>query len=280
MMSATASSFPKFCRNTWLITRFELFRLFGSPRGWFALAAFAVIWFLILRYPIFEASSALQQADTQAMLSRVFGMIGMYKLMAWPLPELIVYWLISLVLLPLAVVITSADQTCSDRSRGTLRFLTLRTSRDTIFFGRFLGQWLVQGLLIVISLVATLGLAVWRQHSLSLPALEAALIMALNLVIVLAPFTALMALCSVLVRSSKLAVCLAIVGGGVLVGLISWAGWYFPDVLRLLQYMPGAQVPALLSNQGWSTFKEVTLPLVQTVVLLALGRMALQGKSL
>jgi ABC-type transport system involved in multi-copper enzyme maturation permease subunit len=214
------------------------------------------------------------------MLSRVFGMIGMYKLMAWPLPELIVYWLISLVLLPLAVVITSADQTCSDRSRGTLRFLTLRTSRDTIFFGRFLGQWLVQGLLIVISLVATLGLAVWRQHSLSLPALEAALIMALNLVIVLAPFTALMALCSVLVRSSKLAVCLAIVGGGVLVGLISWAGWYFPDVLRLLQYMPGAQVPALLSNQGWSTFKEVTLPLVQTVVLLVLGRMALQGKSL
>ncbi|RVU40102.1 hypothetical protein EOE67_07570 [Rheinheimera riviphila] len=279
-MSVTAFSLPKFCRNTWLITRFELFRLFGSPRGWFALAAFAVIWFLILRYPIFEASAALQQADTQAMLSRVFGMIGMYKLMAWPLPELIVYWLISLVLLPLAVVITSADQTSSDRSRGTLRFLTLRTSRDSIFFGRFLGQWLVQGLLIIISLVATLGMAAWRQHSLSLAALEAALIMGLNLFIVLAPFTALMALCSVLVRSSKLAVCLAIVGGGVLIGLISWAGWYFPDVLRLLQYMPGAQVPALLSNQGWSTFKEVTLPLVQTVVLLAVGRIALQGKSL
>jgi len=279
-MSVTAFSFPKFCRNTWLITRFELFRLFGSPRGWFALATFAVIWFFILRYPIFEASSALQQEDTQAMLARVFGMVGMHQLLAWPLPELIVYWLISLMLLPLAVVVASADQTSSDRSRGTLRFLTLRTSRDTIFFGRFFGQWLVQGLLIVISLIATLGLSVWSRHSLSLAALEAALIMALNLLIVLAPFTALMALCSVLVRSSKLAVCLAIVGGGVLVGLISWAGWYFPDVLRLLQFMPGAQVPALLSHQGWSTFKEVTLPLVQTVVLLALGRLALQGKSL
>jgi ABC-type transport system involved in multi-copper enzyme maturation permease subunit len=279
-MSATAFSFPKFCRNTWLIARFEIFRLFGSPRGWFALAAFAVIWFFILRYPIFEATTALQQADTQAMLSRVFGMIGLYKLMAWPLPELIAYWLISLALLPLAVVVTSADQTSSDRSRGTLRFLTLRTSRDSIFFGRFLGQWLVQGLLIVLSLVATLGMAVWRQHSLSLAALESALIMGLNLMIVLAPFTALMALCSVLVRSSKLAVCLAIVGGGLLVGLISWAGWYFPDVLHLLQYAPGAQLPALLASQGWSTFKEVTLPLTQTVVLLALGRMALQGKSL
>lgn len=279
-MTATASSFTNFYRNTWLIARFEIFRLFGSPRGWFVLAAFAVIWFFILRYPIFEASSALQQADTQLMLSRVFGMIGLYKLMAWPLPELIAYWLISLLLLPLIVVVASADQTSSDRSRGTLRFLTLRTSRDSIFFGRFLGQWLVQVLLIVISLLATLGMALWRQHSLSLAALEAAFIMGLNLVIVLAPFTALMALCSVLVRSGRLAICLAIVGGGVLIGLISWAGWYFPDVLRLLQYIPGAQLPALLANQGWATLQEAILPLIQTLVLLALGRMALQGKSL
>ena len=279
-MSASAFSVSKLCRNTWLIARFEIFRLFGSPRGWFALTAFAVIWFFILRYPIFEASSALQQADTQLMLSRVFGMIGLYKLMAWPLPELIAYWLISLVLLPLAVVVASADQTSSDRSRGTLRFLSLRTSRDSIFFGRFLGQWLVQILLICISLLATLGMAVWRQHSLSLAALEAALIIGLNLMIVLAPFTALMALCSVLVRSSRLAICLAIVGGGALIGVISWAGWYFPDVLRLLQYLPGAQLPALLANQGWATLQEAMLPLIQTLVLLTLGRIALQGKSL
>lgn len=279
-MPVTAFSLPKFCRNTWLIAHFEIVRLFGSPRGWFALAAFAVIWFFILRYPIFEASSALQQADTQLMLSRIFGMIGLYKLMAWPLPELIAYWLISLLLLPLAVVVASADQTSSDRSRGTLRFLTLRTSRDSIFFGRFLGQWLVQILLICISLLATLGMALWRQHSLSLAALEAALIIGINLVIVLAPFTALMALCSVLVRSSRLAICLAIVGGGVLIGLISWAGWYFPDVLRLLQYAPGAQLPALLANQGWATLQQAMLPLIQTLVLLTLGRIALQGKSL
>jgi ABC-type transport system involved in multi-copper enzyme maturation permease subunit len=280
MMSATAFSVSKLCRNTWLIARFEIFRLFGSPRGWFALTAFAVIWFVILRYPIFEASSALQQADTQLMLSRIFGMIGLYKLMAWPLPELIAYWLISLLLLPLAVVVASADQTSSDRCRGTLRFLTLRTSRDSIFFGRFLGQWLVQILLICISLLATLGMAVWRQHSLSLAALEAALIMGLNLIIVLAPFTALMALCSVLVRSSRLAICLAIVGGGALIGVISWAGWYFPDVLQLLQYLPGAQLPALLANQGWATLQEAMLPLIQTLVLLTLGRIALKGKSL
>jgi ABC-type transport system involved in multi-copper enzyme maturation permease subunit len=184
------------------------------------------------------------------------------------------------VLLPLAVIVTSADQTSSDRSRGTLRFLALRTSRDTLFFGRFLGQWLIQGLLIMLSLIATLGLAVWRQHSLSLAALEAALIMALNLMIVLAPFTALMALCSVLARSARLAVCLAIVGGGVLIGVISWAGWYFPDLLRLLQYLPGAQIPVLLSHQGWSTFQEVALPIAQTLLLLVLGRMALQGKSI
>ncbi|MFN3607334.1 MAG: site-2 protease family protein [Cypionkella sp.] len=43
--------------------------------------------------------------------------------------------------------------------------------------------------------------------------------------------------------------------------------------------MPGAQVPALLSNQGWSTFKEVTLPLAQTVVLLALGRIDMVAET-
>jgi len=279
-MSTQVFSLPKFGRNTWLIARFEVFRLFGSPRGWFALAAFAVIWFFMLRYPIFEASSALQQAEIQMMLSRILGMVGLYKLMAWPLPELIAYWLICLLFLPLAVVVASADQTSSDRARGTLRFLTLRTSRDSIFFGRFLGQWLVQVLLIFISLAATLTMAMWRQHSLSLAALEAALIMGLNLVIVLAPFTALMALCSVLARSSRLAICLAIVGGGLIIGLISWAGWYFPAVLQLLHYVPGAQLPALLANQGWSTLQEAGLPLIQTLVLLALGRVALQGKSL
>jgi hypothetical protein len=48
----------------------------------------------------------------------------------------------------------------------------------------------------------------------------------------------------------------------------------------LLQYAPGAQLPTLLASQGWATLQEATLPLIQTVVLLTLGRIALQGKSI
>lgn len=271
---------PTFWRNTWLITRFELSRLFATPRGWVALAAFAVIWFCLLRYPIYEAAAQLQQPEIQAGLSQFVGMVGLYNLMRWPLPELIIYWLICLVLLPLAVVLTSADQTCGDRARGTLRFLTLRTSRDTLFFGRFFGQLLVQLLLISLSVVATLLLAMWRLQTLPLAAIEAALIMILNLLVVVMPVTALMALCSTLVRSSRLAIGLAIVGGGVLVGLIGWVGWYFPDVLQLLAYLPGAQIPQLLASYGWSSLSHAGLPLAQTLLLLAAGRLVMQGKTL
>jgi len=137
-------NFPALVSHSMLLARFELYRLIGSPRGWFALAAFAVIWYFLLRYPIFEASVQLQQPDIQGMLGRVFGMVGLYNLLNWSVPELGVYWLITVLLLPLVAVLTSADQTASDRSRGTLRFLTLRTSRTAIVLGRFAGQMLVQ----------------------------------------------------------------------------------------------------------------------------------------
>ena len=77
---------PTFWRNSWLITRFELSRLFATPRGWVALAAFAVIWFCLLRYPIYEAAAQLQYPETQVVLSQFVGMVELYNLMRWPLP--------------------------------------------------------------------------------------------------------------------------------------------------------------------------------------------------
>ncbi len=273
-------NFPAFVSHSMLLARFELYRLIGSPRGWFALAAFAVIWYFLLRYPIFEASVQLQQPDIQGMLGRVFGMVGLYNLLNWSVPELGVYWLITVLLLPLVAVLTSADQTASDRSRGTLRFLTLRTSRTAIVLGRFAGQMLVQALLVLLSLLATLALAWWRLGTLPVAALEQSVIVWLNLLIVLAPFTAMMALCSALVRSSKLAISLAIVGSGVLVGLLSTLIWYQPDFLWLLQYLPGAQLPLLLAEQGWATLQHAGLPLAQTIVLLVLAWLVMKGKAL
>lgn len=267
-------------RQTWLYSRFELQRLFMSPRGWFALAAFTTIWYFLLRYPIYQASVQLNQPEIQQMLSGMLGMVGMYNLLNWSLPELSVYWALTVLLMPLAVLVSAADQTCSDRSRGTLRFLTLRSSRDSIFFGRFLGQMLVQALLIGLSLLATLALAAWRLGELPLAALNSAVVIWLNLLIALMPFTALMALCSALVKSSRLAISLAIVSMGAVAGLLGYLVWHFPDLLGVLEYLPGAQLPMLLGAQGWDTLKHSGLPLIQTAVLMLAGRFVMQEKAI
>lgn len=267
-------------RQTWLYSRFELQRLFLTPRGWFALAAFTTIWYFLLRYPIYQASVQLQEPEIQQMLSSVLGMVGMYNLLNWSIPELSVYWALTVLFMPLAVLFSAADQTCSDRSRGTLRFLTLRSSRDSIFFGRFFGQMLVQSLLIALSLLATLALAAWRLGELPLVACHAALVIWVNLLIVLMPFTALMALCSALVKSSRLAISLAIVSVGLVAGLTGYLVWHFPDLRGMLEYLPGAQLPMLLGAQGWETLRHSTLPLLQSLVLLVIGRMVMQEKAL
>ncbi len=55
----------------WLFARFEITRLTQTPRGWFALAAFVVVWYFLLRYPIYEAAVQLQQPEIQAMLTQL-----------------------------------------------------------------------------------------------------------------------------------------------------------------------------------------------------------------
>lgn len=41
--------------RVWQISQFELTRLFATKRGLLALAAFAMVWFMILKYPIGHA---------------------------------------------------------------------------------------------------------------------------------------------------------------------------------------------------------------------------------
>lgn len=267
-------------KTLWLITRFELHRLFASPRGWFALSAFVIIWYVLLRYPIFQASAGMQDPEILRIFSGIFGMAGMYNILNWPLPELSAYWVMCVGLLPMCTLFFAADQTSSDRSRGTLRFLMLRTSRDSVFFGRFLGQMLIQSILISLSIAATLAMAWWRLGSLSAAALEAALIMVINLVVIIAPFTALMAMCSALVKSSRMAISLAVVGCGVVLGVLGWVAWYLPMVREFMAFVPGAQISQVLSQAGWSTLQSSGLPLAQTAVFLLIGRQIMQGKSL
>lgn len=263
-----------------LYAGFELRRLWLTRRGVMTLAATAVIWFLLLRYAIAPASSLLADQGFQQFYRDIFGSAGLSQLFAWPAPELAIYWVLSLLLLPAFSLFFTANQLCSDIERGTLRFLALRSSRLSIVLGRFAGQMLVQGCLIAMSLTATLSLAALRGGGLSLAELAAAMVIALNLLIVLMPFTALMSCFSALVRSSRLAVSLAIVSMGLLFALLSWFIFYFPDFLFLLGYLPGAQVMQLLPLQGWLTLKHALLPLGQTLVLLGAANLILKRKML
>ena len=263
-----------------LYAGFELRRLWLTRRGLMTLAATAVLWFFLLRYAIAPASDLIGSEGFQQMFRDAFGAFGLSQLFAWPAPELAIYWILSLMLLPLLCLFFTANQLCSDLQRGTLRLLALRSSRLSIVLGRFSGQMLVQSCLILLSLVATLSLAAWREGGLTLAMLNAAAIIAVNLLLVLLPFTALMSCFSAMVRSSRLAVSLAIVSLGLVFVLLSSFVFYFPDFLFLLGYMPGTQVMQLLPMQGWQTLQHALLPLLQTLVLLSSATFLLTRKAL
>jgi hypothetical protein len=263
-----------------LYAGFELRRLWLTRRGLMTLAATAVIWFLLLHYAIAPASSLIVDEGFQQFYRHLFGNAGTAQLFAWPAPELAIYWLLSLLLLPTFCLFFTANQLCSDLDRGTMRFLALRSSRASIVLGRFSGQMLVQTCLILLSLAATLSLTIWREGGVTLAMLNAALVIAVNLLLVLLPFTALMSCFSALVRSSRLAVSLAIVSLGLIFVLLSWFIFYFPDFLFLLGYLPGTQVLQLLPLHGWQTLQHAMLPLIQTAALLGIAILILKRRAL
>ena len=271
---------PNAMRNLWLICQFELVRLFQTTRGLVAIAAFAVVWYFILRYPIYQSAQFISSPNFAEVIEEMFGRFGLQQLTGWIVAEFVVFWLAALMLLPIFSMFISADQTSSDRERGTMRFLTLRASRDSIFFGRFLGQLLIQAILLSAVISATFVMTIYNNPDQWQQAINSALLIAVNLMIVSLPFTAMMALCSALVRSSKLALALAIISCGVGIGLVSYIVHHFPTLDFLFYLIPGLQIFELAASSQWSTFEYATLPLVQTVVLLIIGRTVINRSSL
>lgn len=263
-----------------LYAAFELKRLWQTRSGLMTLAATAVIWALLFRYAIVPAADLISSRGFINMISGLFGNTGLQQINSWPTPELAVYWFFSLLLLPLLCVFFTANQLCSDLERGTLRFLTLRSSRTAIVLGRFAGQMLVQGSLILLTLSATLLLSAWQAGVLTIDMLNASAVILVNLLLVLLPFTAIMSVFSALVRTAKLAVSLAIVSLGLCFGLLSWFVFYYPDFLFLLGYLPGTQVLQLLPLSGWQTLQHAALPLGQSIVLLTLAIITVNRRPL
>ncbi|NQY65033.1 MAG: hypothetical protein HRT38_15140 [Alteromonadaceae bacterium] len=140
-------------QRIWCLAKFELVRLFMTKRGALALAAFVTVWSFILYYAIGSAVEYVASKSTQTIGYMLLSAEGMDKLLKWPVPELIVYWVLAVYSFPMFSLIASSDQTCTDRTRGTLRFISLRATRAEILLGRFLGQGLISWGLIPRSLL-------------------------------------------------------------------------------------------------------------------------------
>lgn len=256
-----------------LLAKFELKKILFSTRGVVALAAFALVWFLILWYPVKHASVYLFSPDFKQLLSALFGEASVRELFSWKVAEMAILWAAALYLFPLFSIFVSADQFASDKTRGTFRFLTLRVNRDTLFFGRFVGYLSVQAILLSFTLLATLLLIAYRDTSLLPSAIGSSLFIFANIMIVLLPYTALMAILSLYANTARQATIYAILllaGMSIVNGIISY---YLPGLSSALQWIvPGAQLSMMINTYGFSSLPIAAIPLIQAVILLLLGR--------
>ena len=271
---------PGFFNQLLLISQFELKRGFATRKGLLSLVTFAVVWYFILLYPLRFAADLLVQENGFKQDVSFFDFIGFGSLQQWPIPEFGVYWQFALLIFPMLSITLAADQTCSDRERGTLRFIVVRSSRDGVFFGRFTGVMVIQSLLICATALSTLALVWYRDATLFSSALSNLLVITVNLILAVLPFTAMMAVLSVKVNSARQAALWAILIWTFLAGIISVFAYYLPTLAFLKILVPGYQLSDLAQLSGWRTLQLAYIPLLQSLVLLTLGRWLMARQAL
>ncbi|GGI89213.1 ABC transporter permease subunit [Shewanella gelidii] len=268
-----ASTGPSQMSNSVTIALFELQKLFNNKRGILSIVAFSLVWGIILLYPIRGASDYLLSPDFKAFIASFFGEGAVNQLFQWQVAELAVFWCLGLYLFPLFSIFIAADQFASDRSRGTFRFLTLRASRNSIFFGRFIGQMAIQLFLVILAVSATVLLAISRDSSLIGAAIFDGVLVTLNLFIVLLPFTALMAILSLHASTARQATVQAIVFWALTSIAMAAINFYAPQLAMLEWTLPGAQLSSMINTQGMDSLSYSAIPLLQALVLLFIGRL-------
>ncbi len=265
--------------RTWALAKFELIRLFLTKRGMLAIMAFATAWFLILYYPVNSAVGIVSSDGFKEMAKDTFGILGLSTLLNWQVSEFTLYWLIALFSFPVFALGASSDQTCADRTRGTLRFISLRATRNEILFGRFLGQVLIIAILILLTLFATITMAWWRDSTLLGPAILKAAQLFIELVIVVLPFIALTSFFNSFLRSAKLTSIMTLLFfglGSMLIGLLS----YKIASAQYLNYIfPGVQLSDIV-GQDKLTIIHYLIPLIQTCGYLTLASIFMKRSAL
>lgn len=271
---------PSFFNQLLLISQFELKRGFATRKGLLSIVTFGVVWYFILLYPLRFTADVLVEDNGSNQHFSFFDFIGFGSLQHWPIAEFGVFWHIALLIFPMLSVTLAADQTCSDRARGTLRFILLRSSRNRLFFGRFVGMMIIQTLLICATALSTLVLVLTRDTSLFASALPNLLVITLNLILAVLPFTAMMAALSATVKSARQATLWAILIWTFLAGIISGFAYYLPALSFFKLLIPGVQLAELTQLSGWQTLQLAYIPLLQSFILLALGRWIMARQAL
>ncbi|MFA6163149.1 MAG: ABC transporter permease subunit [Methylobacter sp.] len=263
---------PGFFYQLLLISQFELKRGFATRKGLLTLVTFGVVWYFILLYPLRFAAELLLEEKGLRQYFIFFDFIGFGSLQHWSIPEFGVFWQIALIIFPMLSITLAADQTCSDRERGTLRFIVLHSSRNSIFFGRFAGVMVIQTLLICATALSTLALVLYRDATLFTLAIPNVLVIILNLILAVLPFTAMMATLSARVKSAGQATVWAVLIWTFLAGIISGFAYYLPALAFFKFLIPGFQLSDLAQLSEWKTLQLAYIPLLQSLALLALGR--------
>ncbi len=271
---------PGFFNHLLLISQFELKKSFATQRGILSLLTFAVVWCVILLYPLRFVADLLVQEKGLMQHFSFFDFIGLGSIQQWPIPEFGVFWHFSLLIFPMLSITLAADQTCSDRERGTLRFIVMRSSRDSVFFGRFAGVMVLQALLISVAALSTLALVLYRDTTLFSSAVPDLLAITVNLILAVLPFTAMMAALSAKVKSARQATVWAILIWTFLAGIIGVFAYYLPALEFFKCLIPGYQLSDLAELSGWQTLQLAYVPLLQGLILLALGRWTMARQAL
>lgn len=257
--------------SLWLIAQQELLKSFANPRGLFVTAVFTVIWILILLYPIRISAEAMTSPDSASLFMVVLSFLGLETLQDWLLSEFAIYWVVALYLFPTFSLVSAADQMISDRNRGGLRFLTLRCSRGQLFFGRFVGQILIQSVLICITLVITYSVFLFNNSQYWLEGLSLLPLIFFHILLVTAPFVALMSLLSITVDSVRMSTLIAfmiLALGGL---LINYFASYLPFLAMLEFWIPGGQIYSMAQSHPTIAWGALAHPLMQTFGFLLLG---------
>lgn len=272
-------SFQQTLLRLWHLGCFEITRVFQTKSGLLALFAFLLVWFLILYYPVNSAFEFISSPLFEDVANKMFGALGLSALLKWSVPELAIYWLIALYIFPIFAIIITSDQTCADRERGTLRFISLRATRGEIVFGRFLGQLVIMTFLIGLSLVATVLMATLRDSNLFSSGVLKASQLYFQLFILVLPFIALMTLFNSFTTSSKKVVLFSILFFGLGPMLITLVEYSLPMSGYLDYLIPGTQIYDVINSQeqGLSIY---VVPLCQMVVYLCLAYFKMKWSSL